>query len=394
MPNTAFEAFRDEAELDELGHLLNQSFGTTGDAEVSRKWAAAHGPDGSRVLRIDGSLAACLVRLPMGHFFGGRSVSTLGIAGVGVKPELRGQGHAKTLMREALLEARAQGFALSSLYASTFSLYRQLGYERAGTRFCVELDPRHLTLREKGATVRPLTEDDEPVARELYGEYAKLGSGLLDRSEDIWRRVSQPAFKPSNGILILEGDRATGYARWIQVEGEAKIGYKLVVSDHAVATSVAARRLLTFLADHATMANPVVWFGGPGEPLLSILDITEYTLSHWADWLIRFVHLPSAMEARGYPAGVSGELHFEIEDDFFDDHCGRFVLKVADGRGSFQAGGDGRIACSVRGLAPLYTGHLSPAQLRLTSWFEGDDESCALAQTLFSGPTPWMPDFF
>ena len=154
------------------------------------------------------------------------------------------------------------------------------------------------------------------------------------------------------------------------------------------------QRLLAFLASHGTLAHQVVWFGGPGEPLLALLDTTRFELKHWDDWMLRLVDVPQALEARGYAGAVSGEVHLELEDDLFEENGGRFVLRVADGRGTVERGGDGGLVTSVRALAPLYTGHLTATQLRTTGWLQGDDASCALADALFAGPAPWMPDFF
>lgn len=59
----------------------------------------------------------------------------LGIAGVAVGPEARGLGIAAAMMAEAMREAERDGFAISTLYASTLGLYRKAGYEVAGHRF-------------------------------------------------------------------------------------------------------------------------------------------------------------------------------------------------------------------------------------------------------------------
>ena len=382
-----------EEEHPALGLLLNRSFATSGDEQTSQDWVAQHDPDRPRVLRDEGGLAACLLRLPMGQFFGGRSVPTLGIAGVGVPAERRGQGLAKRLMTECLREARRDGFALSTLYASTFRLYRHVGYERAGQRFVVKVDPQQLSAPRTSAVMRPLTEEDEPVVRELYVTYARAGTGLLDRGPDLWLRVRNPGMKPACGAAVVEDGQVTGYVRWVQVDGEGR-NFDLVASDHAAATPTAARRLLAFLASHGTLAHQVVWFGGPGEPLLALLDTTRFELKHWDDWMLRLVDVPQALEARGYAGAVSGEVHLELEDDLFEENGGRFVLRVADGRGTVERGGDGGLVTSVRALAPHYTGHLTATQLRTTGWLQGDDASCALADALFAGPAPWMPDFF
>ncbi|VAX40546.1 hypothetical protein MNBD_PLANCTO03-1680, partial [hydrothermal vent metagenome] len=63
-----------------------------------REWLAMAGHENLRLLREDGGIAASLIVLPMGQYFGGRSVAMEGIAGVAVPPEGRGHGAARRLM--------------------------------------------------------------------------------------------------------------------------------------------------------------------------------------------------------------------------------------------------------------------------------------------------------
>ncbi len=64
-----------------------------------------------RLLREGGTDVACALRVPMGQFFGGRSVAMMGVAGVAVAPEARGRGLATRVMQEVLREAREEGGA-------------------------------------------------------------------------------------------------------------------------------------------------------------------------------------------------------------------------------------------------------------------------------------------
>jgi predicted acetyltransferase len=48
----------------------------------------------------------------------------------------------------------------------------------------------------------------------------------------------------------------------------------------------------------------------------------------------------------------------------------------------------------IRGLAPLYTGHLSAEQLALTGLLEGPSEALAAASAVFAGPAPGMGERF
>ena len=65
----------------------------------------------------------------------GRDVPLGAVAGVAVAPEARGSGIASGMMASSLDALRLAGVPLAALYASTFALYRKVGYEQAGSRF-------------------------------------------------------------------------------------------------------------------------------------------------------------------------------------------------------------------------------------------------------------------
>ncbi|MCX7011428.1 MAG: sterol carrier protein domain-containing protein, partial [Candidatus Sumerlaeota bacterium] len=111
-------------------------------------------------------------------------------------------------------------------------------------------------------------------------------------------------------------------------------------------------------------------------------------------WMLRVVDVAAALEARGYPPAFEAELHFEIQDDWLPWNNGRFVLQVSNGRGEVSPGGQGRLRMHVRRLAQLYTGHLSPGELRVVGDAEGPPADWAAAGLAFSGPRPWMADLF
>jgi predicted acetyltransferase len=113
--------------------------------------------------------------------------------------------------------------------------------------------------------------------------------------------------------------------------------------------------------------------------------------------MLRVVHVAKALAARGYPDGVEGELHLEVRDDVLPANQGRYMVRVAGGRGEVTPGGRGELKLDVRGLAALYAGYLAPAALRAIGFLEveGAGEAVlATAARVFAGPEPWMPDFF
>src|SRR5919108_5211877 len=101
---------QNDTEIDE--HIAVQRR-TWANTEEVAEWRERLVGENTRVVRRDGRVIGGLTLIPMGQFFGGRSVPMTGIGGVGVDPGERSTGAASTLMREVLSELHTQGVALS-----------------------------------------------------------------------------------------------------------------------------------------------------------------------------------------------------------------------------------------------------------------------------------------
>ena len=107
------------------------------------------------------------------------------------------------------------------------------------------------------------------------------------------------------------------------------------------------------------------------------------------------IDLPTALQTRGYPPAVDARLDLEVEDPLLPANNGRWQLQVSDGRGTLVSGGDGHLKMSVRALSPLVSSHWSATQLAELGWLHcAGSEQLSVADQVFSGPAPWMPDAF
>ncbi|HYO73290.1 MAG TPA: GNAT family N-acetyltransferase [Archangium sp.] len=346
------------------------------------------------VLREGGSVAATIVLIPMGQWFNGRRVPMVGIGGVAVAPERRGQGTATRLMRTALRELRSQGTPLASLYPATQPLYRRVGFEQSGSRHEIRAQLHGLDFQERTLALRPVTEADVPALRDVYRRHAQRQQGWIDRTAYTWSRVTHPRGETAYGYLVEGSAGIEGYvylSRRVVSQGRWQ---ELNLTDIVALTPAAGRRLLSFLGDHRSMAQEVVWRGGPADPLLFLLREQTYEVKLLLHWMLRLLDVPAVLQARGYPAGLSGALHLEVDDDLFPENRGRFVLDVANGEAEVRPGGDGDVRLHVRALASLYSGFLSPAALLSTGALEADEPSLRTATAIFSGPPPAMPDMY
>jgi len=403
-----------EKELHALADIGTLAFGAP--PERVREWLTGLGPEVARVRRLRGEVAGGLVLHPAGQWFGGRRVPMTGVALVCVAPQHRAAGIASKLMVRALREMRAGGMALSTLYAATVPLYRRLGYEAAGGRYEITLPPNAIGLRDRGLALREAGPGDGPALDEAYRRRVAMENGPLDQQAPGWIRALtagvNPQHPPPRTYAVWNGSRVEGYLRYPAKREDRT----LRLTDFVAVTPRAGRRLLTFLADHRSTIESVVWFGAPADPALLLLPEHSYRVRLAGPWMMRLVDVPRALEARGYPEGVEEEIRLRVEDDLFPGNRGPFTLAVSGGRAGVRSGAGARTTTGarrgteasarvragspagatidVRGLAALYSGHLSADQLAATEYLEAAPAAIAALRRIFAGPAPWMADAF
>jgi predicted acetyltransferase len=388
---TEVRPLRGEQEFDDFVGIVSSAF--AGSIEDSRAWLRASGLEQVRVAVRGESVRGGLLLVPMGQFFGGRSVSMTGIAGVGVAPEHRGTGIAAALMQGTLCELAEQGVALSALYASTAAVYRAVGYELSGGRFRVRLRPRDIALSVRDPSIRAIEAADEPLIERAYSHHATELAGYLDRGPYIWGRVRRPNDQTATGYLVEAEGRVEGYV-YLTQHRTSGVHQEIHCSDLVALNPRVGRRLLSLFADYRSLGEEVSWCTGPIDPLLLQLPDHAYKMELVDHWMLRIVNVEKALTLRGYPTSCRAELHLDVTDTVIPQNRGRYVLSVDGGRVELGRGGIGALEIDVRGLAPMYAGFLSPEALRRCGLLQGDEQALAAARDLFAGPAPAMSDSF
>ncbi|CAA9574396.1 MAG: hypothetical protein AVDCRST_MAG88-2679, partial [uncultured Thermomicrobiales bacterium] len=230
------------------------------------------GPANWRVARQGGRPVAGLGMIHGGQWFGGASVPSAQITGVGVAPEARGAGVSFALLRATLEELQGAGIPLSVLYPSTLPVYRKVGYERAGARITYELPVHAIDARvqDRSLAVVPLgvAPGGEEMVRRAYTIAARRASGNLDRAPFNWNRVFTPFKREPQMYLVTRGGEVEGYIALAPSERDGP----LRILDVCALTGEAAARILALLADHRSMFGDFAWSGGPVDPFLFLLS--------------------------------------------------------------------------------------------------------------------------
>lgn len=381
----------DEQEIDLLIKIIMPVFNIT--QEHSDQWRQTVDPAEFRLIWNEKDCAGGLARIPMGQFFGGRSIPMVGIAAVGIAPEYRGGGAAATLMAEVLKELHEQGCPISTLYPATQTLYRKTGYEQAGGCFQITVPLDSIGRMDHTCQWRPVTPKDEATVKRLYGKSISDQNGPLDRGEYIWTRVYKPRYKEAEGFIAEDGSEAVGYL-YVNRVSRDDYPYDMNVTDVAALNENAGRAAWQFLAQYRSLARNALLRRNPNDHFLAILPEQRYQINLFMHWMLRVVDVKAALEARGYRASQNAELHFKIHDQTITQNTGSYILNVENGTATVTAGGRGDLEMNIRGLAALYSGYRTAWQLHTAGFLHCDDQAAVTASSIFAGPDTWMPDTF
>ncbi len=386
------------------------------DSDLEQAWEldreCFNAPDERRALFLSGAVPGEFVgafdgprlvaqsrALALAQFFGGRPVPMGGISSVGTAPDQRGRGLGKHVVARCLEVMRERGDAISTLFPATTDLYRQLGWEVAGTSVIRWVAPGTLARLPEPDDVRVRRGDAEDTAsiRAVYRELAAQINGFLDRPAQRWELQARQS-KDARVFVAEDGDgRLVGYLVYRQVGGEHSLGgpFRIVVLDQVATSRDALLALWRLLGFWSTMVDRIVYRGPAEDPLLLLLPQQELNVLAEVRWMTRMVDVARAVEARGFAPGVDVEVHLELRDALIGANHGRFVLRVGKGRGRLEPGGHGALVLDAASFAPLYTGWADTGTLaRAGRLVGGSAEERACLDAAFAGPTPWLPEQF
>lgn len=383
------------SDLPVVSEMLSAAFAFP--AKDAPTWLKTAKHENVRVVREGRRPIACLVLVPMGHFFGGRSVPTLGIAGVAVALDARGRGAARWMMDQTILEAAKRRFPLSTLYPATQTLYRRSGYERAGKLCEVNAPTALFTAPRTDLVCRALMRRDEKAVEAVYTASARDRSGYLDRGPYMWTRVRAPRGKPTYGVGFFgERNALEAYVHFLNARPDDSAFFTVIVKDAAAVTPRGYDAIVRYLGDMRSVGRHVELRCGPSDPLLMRLAEPQYEERSLEDWMVRVVDVERALTARGYNPFVRASAVLEVRDALLPKNQRRVRVDVAGARAvvSEARGSKDAIKLDVRALAPLYTGYLSATRLAALGELEGSAKAIEAADAIFSGPMPSMNEMF
>lgn len=331
------------------------------------------------------------------QWFGGAEIPMSGIYGVATLPEHRGTGLATRALEQLLREARDRGVSISTLFPATLRPYRRLGYELAGTmtRHAVPLE--HLP---STASV-PIEEYRSELLGEVrtcYRRAVASHNGPIDCDDRTWwpERILEHRDPNENfrAVVARGDDGVEGYASFVHehVQGQLEVEFDLACKHLVASTPRGLRALLAYLRGFRGLGQRVTFYGPPNDPLEMLVDEQRIRPTWMFRWMLRVLDVPGALEARGY-APVSGETVIAVEDPMFEANRGPWRIEADAGKARVTPADAPGSAISIGTLSSIYTGFLR-AEDAVRLGLIGDEPAARLLDRLFSGPPPWILDFF
>ncbi|WP_414551557.1 enhanced intracellular survival protein Eis [Anabaena sp. CCY 0017] len=378
-------------DIQQLGSILEQCFiMSSGDSEI---YIPRIGVENLRAIYQDQRIVGGLAIVPMSQWWGGECVPMTGIAAVGIAPEYRGSGAAIALIENTVQELYHQEVPISVLYPATQRLYRKAGYEQAGSYCTWEISTENIQVRDTSLLLQPVDPKNYQIFHDLYQQQAKLTHGYLNRHSAIWQGLTQPDGREAvYGYLMGDKDQPQGYI--ILTQERTQDGVNLKVRDWTMLTNAAVKTFWSFIANHRSQIDKVQWKGSIVDSLTLLLPEQTAKITQNQRWMLRIIDVVKALEMRGYPPGISTELHLAVKDDLLPANNGKFILSVANGRGEVTQGGKGELQLDIGGLAPLYSSLFTPHQLQLTGKIDATQTALLAATQIFAASSPGMVDFF
>jgi predicted acetyltransferase len=344
---------------------------------------------------VGGELVATTEVMPVGQFFGGRSVPMGAVASVAVRPDHRGRGIAPRLLALAVERMREQGLVVSTLHPATTRFYRGLGWEIGGEFGVRRVPTASLAALPPGEQecLRPGRSDDLDDVRECYERVAPSINGAIDR-DSRWRVDLFTLDRPQRYLYVYDaGDGIDGYVVYDQQQTRRQWGFAITVHELVAADARAAVTLWRQLGSHVAQVDTITVLALPADVLTLLLPEQVIELVGVNHWMTRIVDAAGAVAARGYPPGVRAEVHLQLADRVAPWNDGRFVLRVEGGEGKLSPGGTGDVHVSINALASLYTGWASASVLAAAGLVHHvDRRDLTDLDAAFAGPRPYLFD--
>jgi predicted acetyltransferase len=343
-------------------------------------------------------LAARMVDREFDSWFGGVPVPTCGVAGVTVAAEYRGQGLLTPLFAAALRQAKERGAKISGLFPSAAGIYRRFGYELIADYMAVEVRTQGLAAvpRPQGVRTRRASAADFDSVQAVYDTWARAQNGPLTRRGSAFTATAEQFISSYTGVSLAvdAAGSVCGFASWSRGQGYGEKAM-IEVADLLATTADGYRALLSALGSFVSV-TPTIRIDTSGDDLARLfLPGLEWRVADSSPYMLKILDVCGALSAVHYPIGMTAELGFSVAGDFLSENNRAYRLVVTGGSGQCSTDNQADRVLTSQGLALLFAGTQSCANLRSAGHLSGGNVDQDLDwDALFGGRQQHIRDYY
>jgi predicted acetyltransferase len=323
---------------------------------------------------MDGKLVADTRMIPFIRWMSGVEMPFAAVGPVASLAAYRRQGYTGQVLTASLAQMRDRGQVLSGLFTPHDALYRRYGWERAETKMQYQFPPRDVKLRVQptGGRTTPCDPDDWQRLAAMYDEQMRSRNGPYKRAPVWWTETITHDYdgdkRHDRDIIIwIDGQgRDRGYLVYLDRSTGTRAGgwerKEVWVRDFVALDSDAYLGLWSHLLTH-DLADNVVAEMRPDDPFPDLTyEPQKITAQRREGPMVRVIDLEKAFAQRPYPGDRPAAFTMRVEDKTAPWNDGIWRVEAADGATRAERkDGEADVELSANFVAPLFTGHVTPA---------------------------------
>jgi predicted acetyltransferase len=358
-----------------------------------------------------GASVSCYSQLALNIHHCGKVLPAMGLGGVAVAPERRGQGVAQLMLEHALQMARSQRLPLVMLYPFQPGFYRKLGWAWVGQTRQYRIATRHLPAYCERTGILAYHPDHLARLKAVYQQAAQHENGWLQRPDWHWQKRLKAA-PGKECYLYQDAGQILGYVIFHFTHLNPPQNLLAVnIQEWVALTNSAYRGILGFLASLRDQVDTVIWNTYPNDPFPHLLQEQQQDvrLGHpgfdfglvdplgeiGSGFMWRLVDLEMACQQRQIRLGLPFELTFEVSDRILGDQT--LTLKFSNGQMQLTDTPVANVVkISIEHFTQLFAGVRQAHELVWTGELEftGNPDRLSALDASWQTAAPFCWDFF
>jgi predicted acetyltransferase len=298
----------------------------------------------------------------------GHDVKMGGIGGVATRPEYRGKGYTREIMRAICNEMREVGQIYSFLYPFSYEFYRKFGYELCFNRRMATIPiDQFAKFPYPAKFVAHEPEDDTAPFARLYDNFIADRNLAVVRGEGSWKwTLNRDPYLRMQFTYLNYGSDGVPNA-YLLYNTEKRDGSSYIqIRELCWSTPEGLFNVFGFFGRMGAEYKGVRWNIPDGLNIQAILpDGYAVEWGNRATGMNRVVDVPAVLNLHPAPAG-KGKVTIGITDDFMPVNTGLYTLEWEDGKltakQSAESFTNADAEMNVTTLAQLVTGYIDPVE--------------------------------